>query len=216
MTPPFKLVLSTGPAAVLAPLVDHPRADGIALPGIMSLAAMADAFAAAWAKHGPDGVERQFDIKLLALGTAPAATATPGLLRPATADDIALLRDWGAEFHDEVGFSAAERDSFVTRLDDMIAVRRLWLWEDGDPACMVAYTETTDRAARIGPVFTPHRRRGKGYATAAVSALTRRLLADGRAWCLLFADVSNPTSMGMYRRIGFQEVGLYREYKFGP
>jgi hypothetical protein len=216
MTPPFKLVLSTGPAVVLAPLVEHLRADGIALPGAMSLATIADAFAAAWAKHDPGGIERQFDVKLLALGTAPPATATPGMLRAGTADDIALLRDWGAEFHDEVGFSAAERDSFVARLDDMIAVRRLWLWEDGDPVCLLGYSETTVRAARIGPVFTPRIRRGKGYATAAVSALTRRLLADGRAWCLLFADVSNPTAMGMYRRIGFQEVALYREYVFEP
>jgi predicted GNAT family acetyltransferase len=98
----------------------------------------------------------------------------------------------------------------------MIAVPRLWLWENGEPVCMLAHNETTVRTARIGPVFTPRAARGKGYATAAVSALTRRLLADGRAWCLLFADVANPTAMGMYGRIGYQEVGLYREYKFEP
>jgi predicted GNAT family acetyltransferase len=216
MTPPFKLVLSSGPAAAVAPLVDYLRTDGIALPGVMSLAAIADACAAAWRQHHAGRIDRHFDIKLLAIGAAPAAPAAPGSLRAATTHDIPLLRAWGATFHDEVGFPAGERDSFIARLPDMIAVPRLWLWENGEPVCMLAHNETTVRTARIGPVFTPRAARGKGYATAAVSALTRRLLADGRAWCLLFADVANPTAMGMYGRIGYQEVGLYREYKFEP
>jgi predicted GNAT family acetyltransferase len=36
----------------------------------------------------------------------------------------------------------------------------------------------------------------------------------GRSWCLLFADVENPTSTGLYRRLGFEDVCLYREYRF--
>jgi predicted GNAT family acetyltransferase len=70
------------------------------------------------------------------------------------------------------------------------------------------------RAVRIGPVYTPRSHRGRGFASAAVAELSRRLLADGRSWCLLFADVENPTSMALYRRIGFADVCLYREYRF--
>jgi predicted GNAT family acetyltransferase len=81
---------------------------------------------------------------------------------------------------------------------------------------MAAHTETTPRTARIGPVFTPPSLRGNGYASAAVAALTRRLLAAGRAWCLLFADTGNPISTGIYRRLGYEEVALFREYRFGP
>jgi hypothetical protein len=214
MTPPFKLVLSSGPAAAVVPLVEHLRLEAVALPGIMSLAPMADAFAAAWRKHHAGRIDKEFDVKLHALGTAPPLSATPGTLRAARDGDIPLLRDWGTEFFAEVGFPASERDSFIARLDDMIAVPRLWLWEDGEPVCMLGHTETTPRTARIGPVFTPHGVRGKGYASAAVSELTRRLLAGGRAWCLLFADVENPTSTDMYRRLGYEEVCLFREYRF--
>jgi uncharacterized protein len=216
MTPPFKLVLSGGPADAVAPLAEHLHVEAATLPGVMSLAAMADAFAAAWGEHNAGRIDKLFDVKLLALGTAPAAAAAPGALRVATVDDVPLLRDWGTEFFAEVGFPASERDSFIASLDDRIAVPRLWLWENGDPVCMLGHTETTARTARIGPVFTPRGARGQGYATAAVSELTRRLLAGGRAWCLLFADVENPTSMGMYRRIGYQEMCLFREYRFGP
>ena len=51
-------------------------------------------------------------------------------------------------------------------------------------------------------------------AGAAVAEVSRRLLAGGRTWCLLFADVENPTSTALYRRLGYQDICLYREYRF--
>lgn len=216
MTPPFTLVLSSGPTAAVAPLVEHLCMEGIALPGVTSLAPMADAFAAAWGKHHAGRIDMLFEINLLALGGAPAAAAAPGALRAATAHDVPLLRDWGTDFFAEVGFPASERASFIAGVEDLTALPRLWLWEDGNPVCMLGHTETTARTARIGPVFTPRHLRGRGYATAAVSELTRRFLAGGRDWCLLFADVANATSTEMYRRLGYEEVCLFREYRFGP
>ncbi len=216
MTPPFKLVLSTGPAAAVPPLVEHLCIEGIALPGVTSPAPMADAFAAAWGKHHAGRIDMMFDINLLALGGAPPAGAAPGALRAAATYDVDLLRDWSMGFFAEVGFPTNERDSFIWDLGERIAARRLWLWENGEPVCMLGHTETTPRTARIGPVYTPRGARGKGYATAAVSELTRRLLAGERDWCLLFADVANPTSTDMYRRLGYEEVCLFREYRLGP
>ena len=91
----------------------------------------------------------------------------------------------------------------------------MWLWTlEGRPVCMVGHSEMTPTTARIGPVYTPAPLRGRGYATAAVAELSRRLLAGGRTWCLLFADVANPTSTGIYRRLGYEEVCLFREYRF--
>jgi len=215
MTPPFKLVLSGGPATILPPLVGYLRANGIAIPGVLSTADMSDAFTAAWCGHDA-GADKGLEIRLYALDAAPSATPTLGLLRAAAAEDIPLLRDWSAAFFAEAGLPASERDSFIARLADMVAVPRLWLWDNGGPVCMLGHTETTPRTARIGPVFTPPDVRGKGYATAAVTDLTRRLLAGGRTWCLLFADVDNPVSTAMYRRIGYEEICLFREYRFGP
>jgi hypothetical protein len=216
MTPPFKLVLSSGPTAAIAPLVEQLRMAGSVVPGVTSLAPMADTFASAWAKHHAGRIDKGIEIKLHAIGTAPPAGAAPGALRAATAHDVPLLRDWATDFFAEVGFPASERDSFIADLGDRIAVPRLWLWENGEAVCMLGHTETTARTARVGPVFTPRGVRGKGYATAAVSELTHRFLAGGRDWCLLFADVANQTSTDMYRRLGYAEVCLFREYRFGP
>lgn len=217
MVPPFNLIVSAGPVAAAPKLAQHLRADATAVPGVLSLATMADAFAAAWAAGDARGIGKGIDTMLYAVGAAPAAPQVPGSLRAATASDLPLLRAWTTDFFAEVDLAPAEGDAFVARLEEMIAVRRLWLWDGGGrPVAMAAHTETTPRTARIGPVFTPPSLRGRGYASAAVAALTRRLLASGRAWCLLFADVANPISTGIYRRLGYEEVCLFREYRFGP
>jgi hypothetical protein len=216
MTPPFKLVLSSGPTEAAALLAEHLHAEGIAVPGVTANAAMSDAFAGAWREHHAGHVSRGLGIKLCSLGAAPPKPPTLGTLRAATVGEVPLLRDWAAGFFADAGLPPDERDSFIGSLEERIAASRLWLWDNGGPVCMLGHTETTPRTARIGPVFTPRSVRGKGYATAAVSELTRRLLAGGRTWCLLFADVDNPTSTDMYRRIGYEEVCFFREYKFDP
>jgi GNAT superfamily N-acetyltransferase len=215
MTPPFNLILSTGPAEAVPILAGQLRGGDIALPGVISIAKMADAFAAAWRRPDAGRIGKGIDMRLYSLGTPPPPGTTLGELRPAAAADIPLLRDWAVAFFADAGLPPFEGEAFVARLEEMIAVARLWLWDNGRPVCMVGHTETTPRTARIGPVYTPPGLRGRGYATAAVGALTRRLLAGGRAWCLLFADVANPTATNMYRRIGYEEVCLFREYRFG-
>ena len=79
---------------------------------------------------------------------------------------------------------------------------------------MLRHTLTTARSARISMVYTLPSQRGRGFATAAVAAASQRLLAGGCSWCLLFADVDNQTSTALYRRIGYQDVCLYREHRF--
>jgi hypothetical protein len=215
LVPPFNLLISPAPSVVLEALAEQLRAWGIAIPGVMALAPVAVAFAALWQRLQGCGAERGKDLQLLALSAAPKATVAPGALRAAVAADIPMLIDWSDEFFPEVGLPSADRDLFVARLDEAIAAERLWLWEcDGRPVSMLGYSETTARAVRIGPVYTPRACRGRGFASAAVSGLSRRLLASGRSWCLLLADVENPISTALYRRIGYEDVCVYREYRF--
>jgi len=215
LAPPFNLLVSPAPSVALEALAEQLRAWGIAIPGVMALAPMSVAFAALWQRRQGCSAVRGKDVQLLALAVAPPATAAPGLLRAAARADISLLAAWGGEFFPEVRLPDAERDLFVARLDEEIAAERLWLWEcDGQPVSMLGYRETTARTVRIGPVYTPRAWRGRGFASAVVSEVSQRLLAAGRSWCLLFADLENPTSMALYRRIGYENVCIYREYRF--
>ena len=64
---------------------------------------------------------------------------------------------------------------------------------------------STRHAGRLAPT---------GYATAAVSSLTMRLLDRGSRYCCLYTDLANPTANSVYRRIGYQRVCDIDEYSF--
>ena len=75
----------------------------------------------------------------------------------------------------------------------------------------LGWSSATPSSARIGPVYTPPEHRRRGYAGAATAALSRLLLAEGRHFCTLFADLANPTAGGIYRTIGFRPVRKFDE-----
>ena len=59
---------------------------------------------------------------------------------------------------------------------------------------------------RIGPVYTPPERRGRGYGSAATAAASQRLLEAGAEEVLLYTDLANPVSNSIYQRIGYRAV----------
>jgi predicted GNAT family acetyltransferase len=81
------------------------------------------------------------------------------------------------------------------------------LWEaDGAPVSMAMLRVRAAGVSRIGPVFTPADRRGHGYGSAVTAAVADFALRDGVDDVVLFADLANPTSNGIYQRIGFEPV----------
>jgi predicted GNAT family acetyltransferase len=87
-----------------------------------------------------------------------------------------------------------------------------WIWDDGARVAYVGYNDAAPDFARIAPVYTLPDRRGRGYATALVAAISRELLARGKRRLFLTTDVANPTSNAIYARIGF--VAETDEYHF--
>ena len=72
----------------------------------------------------------------------------------------------------------------------------------------------TPNGQRVGWVYTSPDLRGKGYATSVVASLSRRILQDGKAFCFLFTDLSNPTSNKIYRKIGYEPICDFNDYRF--
>jgi predicted GNAT family acetyltransferase len=67
---------------------------------------------------------------------------------------------------------------------------------------------------RVAPVYTPAPLRGRGYAGAATTEVSRAALAAGADEVLLFTDLANPTSNGLYQRIGYRPVADFAVYDF--
>jgi predicted GNAT family acetyltransferase len=79
---------------------------------------------------------------------------------------------------------------------------------------MVGLAPQVAGVVRIGPVYTPPRLRGRGYASSAVAAACRRALAAGARRCVLFTDVDNPTSNRIYASVGFRPFEDWEDHRF--
>jgi predicted GNAT family acetyltransferase len=95
-----------------------------------------------------------------------------------------------------------------------IAEGQVHLWDDAAPKAMAAWGRPTTRGVSVNAVYTPPPHRGRGFATALVAALSRKLLAEGRSFCALFTDLANPTSNAVYARIGYRPVRDFAHYHF--
>ncbi len=164
---------------------------------------------------GGAGVEVRLRTRLMQLTRPPAdVPVPPGRLRPARADEVDLCLAWFAEFAADADRQAGRGSGHVPVTEDrdsMLRNRvlpgRLLLWEDpsGEVVHLTGVNAPALGVARIGPVHTPERHRGRGLAAAAVAEVSRRLLADGVRPCL-FTDADNPVSNALYERLGFEPV----------
>ncbi len=92
--------------------------------------------------------------------------------------------------------------------------RTIYLWENGVAVSLCAVGSPTPHGIRIGPVYTPMERRGHGYASALVAAVSQIQLEAGRRFVYLFTDLANPTSNHIYQTIGYEPVADVEEWIF--
>jgi uncharacterized protein len=140
----------------------------------------------------------------------PSDPAT-GRLREATEEDRDLLVQWEVAFGVETGLGQTEQAAAI--VDRRLDARQQFIWEDGRPTSTLGHTAQIAGAVRIGSVYTPPGLRNRGYASAAVAALSRLLLVRGAERCMLFTDVANPTSNRIYASIGYVRFADWEQHR---
>ena len=215
-TPPHNLVLSESDddrvwAAFAADAYDVDPS----LTGVLAPVAGASQFLEAW--RGLTGAEPRLarSQRIYRIDAVSDAGDAPGSMRSFTAADRPLAFDWIEAFFEEefdAPDPAAAEKTLHNRLSDPAGGVVLWE-DDGVPVSLAASGGPTPNGIRIGPVYTPPDLRRRGYATALTAALTRSLLASHR-FCFLFTDLANPTSNGIYMRIGYVPVADVEEWRF--
>jgi len=220
MTPPHRLIVSAAapgadPAAALASLV---AAAPPGLPGVIGPPRESALFAEAWAGRRGVRVEHDRHDLIYRCTTVMAPRAVPGRMIRAGAEHLDLLIAWRLAFSEEALPSepmSSEAARAVVEAELTWQVGGLWLWEaGGEVVSMAGARGPTRNGIRIGPVFTPPDRRGRGYAGALTAELTAMLLAAGRSHVTLFTDSANPVSNRVYRGIGYRLVGEQDVYDF--
>lgn len=108
--------------------------------------------------------------------------------------DLEQVMYWCAEFARAVGEDVSiDADTWA---DTRFADKRYTLWEtpDGTPASIACLNPMIGGQIQVDIVYTPPRRRGRGYAGAVTAEVSRAALAEGARDVVLFADLSHPTS----------------------
>ena len=199
-TPPHPLVLGPAPEsampALAAELGDRP------LSGVSAPAGIGETFARA--RGGAFRVKRR--ERLYRLGTlTPPAAPPPGRALVATPAMRDRLVELYAAFAGETGEPS---DGAAGLVDDRLDHGGLMVWEnpDGELAGLAGGNRMIARTVRIAPVYTPPEHRGRGIGAAITAARTQAALDAGARDVLLFTDLANPTSNGVYQRLGYEPL----------
>ncbi|WP_433545245.1 GNAT family N-acetyltransferase [Streptomyces sp. CA-294286] len=197
-TPPHPLVVSAVPAEAVIPLARACEQHGAT--AVDAERRLASALAGQW-----PGCRNVREHRLYRLGELiPPSPAPSGRARTATGADRALLADWLRAFGRDTGLSAAGAEASVA---ERLSYGGLMLWEhDGAPVSMAGVSRPAEGTVRLAPVYTPPEQRGRGFGAAVTAALSSSARAAGAAEVLLFTDLANPTSNGLYQRLGYRPV----------
>lgn len=208
-TPPHKVLLTEMPVEAVPMLVEALRSRYGEIPGAMGPTPVASAVADGWTRSRGGSWELGMENGIYRLDSVIAPRGVSGRIRPAAAGDLDLAITWGEGFSRDAGVAFPRARDAVER---WIVEKRLHVWEDsGQPVSIAVVQGMTERGCRIGYVYTPPDRRGNGYASGIVAALSGKMLDAGRRFCVLYTDLSNPTSNAIYRRLGYHLIAEVRD-----
>jgi hypothetical protein len=163
MTPPWRLIVSTGDAGAIPALVDALLEIGPRPPGVVGLAAMAEGFAAAWAAATGDRTGPAVAMNLYVSHKAVVPAAASGALRSAKTAESEWVAECFVEFAIAIDPGESERGESRTSAAAYLARDEVWVWDvDGAPVAMVCCTHMAPEGARVPPVYTPPALRAAG------------------------------------------------------
>lgn len=212
-TPPFPLYLAGPPEHAVAPLADLLASRERRLAGVDGGGNLAALFAACWTARHRVAAVPALHARLYRLQTLRPPPAPPGRATIASARDRDVVVAWLAAFATELRIPAART---LPQLGDRLTAGAYTLWIDdaGEPVALAGISREVGGSRRVGPVFTRADRRNAGYGAAVTAAACRRALDGGTSELLLFADVGNPASNRLYRRLGFEPLEDRRTVRF--
>lgn len=187
---------------------------GLDLPGVSGDAAAAARFASAWAERMKTAVRPFRALCLYELERLESLALTAdssGHFRRAVDAEVELVGRWWGAFNHEI---AEPADDMTEAARHRIARGEVWVWVSGAPVAMAMHSAPAAGVARIQYVYTPPELRQRGHASACVAKLSEHLLGRGLR-PILYAELANPASNSIYRRLGYRPIGEATAYRFG-
>lgn len=216
MTPPHKLQiasLSSDFTKAIELLTLNLQKDEWNVPAVLAEEKLAKCFEKKWKELTGVQGEQGMRQRIYQLRAVKPHNYPDGRFRQATVEDLNLAVTWNVSFHDDCfGSSNSEECTKATRA--MIENGDLYIWEDPLPVSMAGFSRTTKTGVSVGSVYTPPEFRKHGYASALVASLSALALENGKKFCTLYTDLSNPTSNSIYQNIGYDVVADVMDVNF--
>lgn len=215
-TPPFCMVLyETGNRSndsAVKLLSDELKAINYHPYGVLAEQGLANRFAEVHV--GKNNFYRYMSMNVMRLDKVGDIPKAPGHCRPLWEDDLYYVPYWERAFSEECRVEVFDIPTNVERLKKQLTNDVHYIWEDRVPVSQAVHGRSTENGAIVNGVYTPPHFRKKGYASSVVAELTRILLDRGNKFCCLFADMENPISCGIYRKLGYVDQCIFNELKF--
>lgn len=217
--PPYHLVACepAGPCPAASEALCRSLASAFpaaAFPGVIAPAGLAERLAKGMASRIGRQPRRTHEMSVLTLRQPAPLSEPDGRFRQAADSDRLLLAAWHTAFGRECRVGGRNAGASLAHVDALLRAGRQFVWENGAgvPVSMAEYGRDLPHGMAVAAVYTPPEERGRGYATALVTALCRRVLAMGKAYVCLFVDDRNPISNHVYEKIGFRRAGTQEEW----
>ncbi|WP_406203493.1 GNAT family N-acetyltransferase [Streptomyces decoyicus] len=196
-------------------LAAHLTGLGHTLSGVTADHDTATAFAKAWQQHTGATSTLRVRMHLYRLDTlTPPKPHPDGRSRLVGQQDHEHLMRWCRELAADLGETVTI--DAASWAGTRFAEKRYTFWEtpDGTPVSMAGLNPMVAGMVRVDPVYTPAHLRGRGYAAAVTTQVSRAALAAGATEVVLYTDAGNPTSNALYQRLGYRRVADWAPYDF--
>ena len=216
MTPPYKLQIASfcrEPEKAVELLAANLRKGEWNVPAVLAEEEIAKCFASEWTKLTDCQSEHSMRQRIYQLRAVKHHDYPSGCFRRASAEDLSCAAKWMASFQKECLDSTISAE-FTKTAQSMIENGYLYFWNDPLPVSMAAFTRPTKNGITVSYVYTPPEFRKKGYASAVVASLSSLALENGKQFCTLYTDLSNPTSNSIYQKIGYEFVAEVMDVNF--
>ena len=219
-TPPKNLLLCADSEEIsdadLIELMDALDEHGFAPMGVTAEKSIARRFAGLYADRKDYAVEVAMELRSYIL-TEVLDVPIIGTIREFALEDRYYIPYWMNQMGAECNLGGTLEGSvggFDYHIDPTHAYTGYVLVVDGQPVSIAGLARVLPHGRRVGMVYTPPYLRGKGYATSCVAQVSRTVLEAGCEYCVLFTDLSNPTSNDIYQKIGYRPVRDDSELRF--
>jgi predicted GNAT family acetyltransferase len=215
-TPPRNLVITYAAAEELEFLAKYLKELDAELPGVVGPAQETEAFSIIWAGLSGKKAKLGMNQKIYKIDKVVIPN-TAGHLRLAENNETDIVTQWMVEFAKE-SLPLHEQKSFEERRPDAVRIienQLAYLWVvDNKPVSMAHVSRHTANGVSVNAVYTPQDFRKKGFASAVVAHLGQTMLDSGKKFCVLYTDLSNPTSNKIYQDLGYKEVSDSKYFIF--